>query len=330
MIRPNQRGAFVRSRRLFPLIALGLAALALTSCSGTSAPTASSSSSASSSTSAGTAAATDVCEQPAAEGDISKSVTVSGDDLTAAPTIAIGDAAVPTAIERTVALAGTGDKLADGDYVSYAVTMFDATGKQTSDQGHDGTALTEQLTTTTGIGQIFGCANVGSRIVIAAPQQDGSAGYWVFDVLGATPGAQWCTVSDKPGKLPEVAFDTDGKPTITIPAGAAAPTEVELSVLTEGDGEVVGEGDSVTVDYTGVKWSDGTVFDSSWDRGEPATFSTTGVVTGFKRALEGQKVGSTVLVAMPPKCGYAGTGNELADETLVFVVKIESSTPTAG
>jgi len=319
----------VRSRRLFPLIALGLAALALTSCAGVSTPDASSSATASSSTSAG-AAATDVCEQPAAEGDISKSITVTGDDLAAAPAISIGDAAVPTEIQRTVAVDGSGDKLADGDYVNYAVTMFDATGKQTSDQGHDGTGLNEQLTSTTGIGQIFGCATVGSRIVIAAPQQDGSAGYWVFDVLGATPGAQWCTVSDEPGKLPEVAFDTAGKPTITIPAGAAAPAEVELSVLTEGDGAVVGEGDNVTVDYTGVKWSDGTVFDSSWDRGEPATFATTGVVTGFKRALEGQKVGSTVLVAMPPKCGYAGTGNELANETLVFVVKIESSTPAAG
>ena len=319
----------MRSRRLFPLIALGLAALALTSCAGVSTPDASSSATASSSTSAG-AAATDVCEQPAAEGDISKSITVTGDDLAAAPAISIGDAAVPTEIQRTVAVDGSGDKLADGDYVNYAVTMFDATGKQTSDQGHDGTGLNEQLTSTTGIGQIFGCATVGSRIVIAAPQQDGSAGYWVFDVLGATPGAQWCTVSDEPGKLPEVAFDTAGKPTITIPAGAAAPAEVELSVLTEGDGAVVGEGDNVTVDYTGVKWSDGTVFDSSWDRGEPATFATTGVVTGFKRALEGQKVGSTVLVAMPPKCGYAGTGNELANETLVFVVKIESSTPAAG
>ena len=319
----------MRSRRLFPLIALGLAALALTSCAGVSTPDASSSATASSSTSAG-AAATDVCEQPAAEGDISKSITVTGDDLAAAPAISIGDAAVPTEIQRTVAVDGSGDKLADGDYVNYAVTMFDATGKQTSDQGHDGTGLNEQLTSTTGIGQIFGCATVGSRIVIAAPQQDGSAGYWVFDVLGATPGAQWCTVSDEPGKLPEVAFDTAGKPTITIPAGTAAPAEVELSVLTEGDGAVVGEGDNVTVDYTGVKWSDGTVFDSSWDRGEPATFATTGVVTGFKRALEGQKVGSTVLVAMPPKCGYAGTGNELANETLVFVVKIESSTPAAG
>jgi len=319
----------VRSRRLFPLIALGLAALALTSCAGVSTPDASSSATASSSTSAG-AAATDVCEQPAAEGDISKSITVTGDDLAAAPAISIGDAAVPTEIQRTVAVDGSGDKLADGDYVNYAVTMFDATGKQTSDQGHDGTGLNEQLTSTTGIGQIFGCATVGSRIVIASPQQDGSAGYWVFDVLGATPGAQWCTVSDEPGKLPEVAFDTAGKPTITIPAGTAAPAEVELSVLTEGDGAVVGEGDNVTVDYTGVKWSDGTVFDSSWDRGEPATFATTGVVTGFKRALEGQKVGSTVLVAMPPKCGYAGTGNELANETLVFVVKIESSTPAAG
>ena len=60
-------------------------------------------------------------------------------------------------------------------------------------------------------------------------------------------------------------------------------------------------------------------------RGEPATFATTGVVAGFKSALEGQTVGSTVVVAMPPVCGYGEAGSsqhELAGETLVFVVDI--------
>ena len=63
-------------------------------------------------------------------------------------------------------------------------------------------------------------------------------------------------------------------------------------------------GDTVLVHYTGVKWSDGTVFDSSWERGAPASFATTGVVEGFKQALEGQTVGSQVLVVIPPEFGY--------------------------
>ncbi|NKF33004.1 hypothetical protein HER21_42010, partial [Pseudomonas sp. BGM005] len=92
------------------------------------------------------------------------------------------------------------------------------------------------------------------------------------------------------------------------------------------DGPVVASGDLVTVQYRGVKWSDGSEFDSSWSRdAAPAQFPTTGVVTGFKAALEGQKVGSQVIVTMPPRDGY-GEGeineNDLVGESLVFVVDI--------
>ena len=77
--------------------------------------------------------------------------------------------------------------------------------------------------------------------------------------------------------------------------------------------------------YTGVKWSDGSVFDSSWENGAPASFQTTGVVDGFRQALEGQTVGSQVLVVIPPALGY-GEGeindDDLVGETLVFVVDI--------
>jgi len=79
------------------------------------------------------------------------------------------------------------------------------------------------------------------------------------------------------------------------------------------------------VQYTGVKWSDGTVFDSSWEAGAPTSFQTTGVVDGFRQALEGQTVGSQVVVVIPPAFGY-GEGEindaDLKGETLVFVVDI--------
>jgi peptidylprolyl isomerase len=130
--------------------------------------------------------------------------------------------------------------------------------------------------------------------------------------------------------MPEVKLDDSGSPTITIPDGDA-PAETQVALLKEGDGPVVASGDLVTVQYRGVKWSDGTEFDSSWSReAEPAQFQTTGVVTGFKTALEGQKVGSQVVVVMPPKDGY-GEGEindtDLKGETLVFVVDILGTTP---
>ena len=97
-------------------------------------------------------------------------------------------------------------------------------------------------------------------------------------------------------------------------------------MLKKGDGETVADGASVTVHYTGVIWATGETFDSSWTRGEPATFSTSGVVEGFSAALVGQTVGSQVLAVIPPAQGYGDTPPESsgigATDTLVFVIDI--------
>jgi peptidylprolyl isomerase len=97
-------------------------------------------------------------------------------------------------------------------------------------------------------------------------------------------------------------------------------------VLTEGDGAVVGDGDSVTVDYLGMSWDTGEVFDESFSK-SPATFATTGVVPGFGAALVGQKVGSTVLVTIPPIYAYGTDPNaaQLGGQTLVFLIDIKDS-----
>jgi FKBP-type peptidyl-prolyl cis-trans isomerase len=105
------------------------------------------------------------------------------------------------------------------------------------------------------------------------------------------------------------------------------PTELVLKVLKEGDGDTVQAGDSVTVDYQGTNWDTGKIFDQSYGK-SPATFSTDQVVQGFGAALVGQKVGSQVVVSMPPKYGYGEAGNPDAGikgtDSLLFVVDIKS------
>ena len=75
----------------------------------------------------------------------------------------------------------------------------------------------------------------------------------------------------------------------------------------------------------GVDGRDGRVFDSSYDRGTPVEFELSAVVPGFQKAIAGQKVGSTVAVAMAPADGYPDgqprAGIEPGD-SLVFVIKI--------
>jgi peptidylprolyl isomerase len=101
--------------------------------------------------------------------------------------------------------------------------------------------------------------------------------------------------------------------------------ETQVHTLTPGDGPVVAPTARVTVCYMGVDGRDGHVFDSSYERGAPVDFPLDGVVPGFQKAIAGQKVGSTVAVAMVSADGYPQgqprAGIEPGD-SLIFAIKI--------
>jgi FKBP-type peptidyl-prolyl cis-trans isomerase len=126
--------------------------------------------------------------------------------------------------------------------------------------------------------------------------------------------------------LPTVELADDGAPTITVP-DTDPPTELVAQPLIEGDGPEVAGGQSITVHYTGVLWDTGEVFDSSWEKGSPATFDigTGAVIPGWDEGLVGQTVGSQVLLVVPPDKGYpegSPDGSIKAGDTIVFVVDI--------
>ena len=82
--------------------------------------------------------------------------------------------------------------------------------------------------------------------------------------------------------------------------------------------------DTVKVHYHGTL-IDGTVFDSSVDRGEPATFPLAGIIKGWQEALPMMKVGDKWRIVLPPELGYgeAGAGSMIGpNETLVFEVEL--------
>jgi FKBP-type peptidyl-prolyl cis-trans isomerase len=127
---------------------------------------------------------------------------------------------------------------------------------------------------------------------------------------------------------------------VTGPTDTAAPridvqapfsvTETQVHTLKAGDGPVVADTATVFVCYMGVNGRDGTVFDSTYEQGAPVDFPLDGVVPGFQKAIAGQKVGSTVAVAMVPSDGYPegqpSAGIQPGD-TLIFAIKIlEAST----
>jgi peptidylprolyl isomerase len=128
---------------------------------------------------------------------------------------------------------------------------------------------------------------------------------------------------------PKVTFDAKGKPTVKLP-DTKPPAQLLLKVLRKGDGAVVKAGDSVTVDYQGTSWNSKKIFDQSYGK-QPATFTTDGVVEGFGAALVGQKVGTRLIVSIPPKYAYGekGAGQELSGQTLVFVIEIKKTEAAA-
>ena len=104
------------------------------------------------------------------------------------------------------------------------------------------------------------------------------------------------------------------------------PTGLQYEVLTQGEGAKPGAGDSVTVHYTG-KLIDGTVFDSSEERGEPATFGVTQVIPGWVEALQMMNEGSKWRLYIPSELAYGpnGAGGVIGpNQTLIFDVTLIS------
>jgi FKBP-type peptidyl-prolyl cis-trans isomerase len=105
-------------------------------------------------------------------------------------------------------------------------------------------------------------------------------------------------------------------------------TETQVHTLHAGDGPVVSSTAKVSVCYMGVNGRNGSVFDSSYERGAPVDFPLTGVVPGFQKAIAGQKVGSTVGVAMTSADGYPDgqpSAGIRPGDSLVFAIKILSA-----
>lgn len=104
------------------------------------------------------------------------------------------------------------------------------------------------------------------------------------------------------------------------------PSGLQYKVITEGTGPKPTATDTVVCNYRGTLIN-GTEFDSSYKRGEPATFPVGGVIKGWTEALEMMPVGSKWQLFIPPDLAYGerGAGAEIGpDSTLIFEVELIS------
>ena len=149
---------------------------------------------------------------------------------------------------------------------------------------------------------------------------------------GEEPASDAGTVAEPPpstdSEAPAAAAPTDlnSKPAVEIP-DAPPPSELEVEDIVEGDGEAVGPGDELQVQYIGVSYGTGEEFDSSWERGEPFAFQLGAgmVIPGWDEGLEGMMVGGRRRLTIPPDLAYGPQGSPPAigpNETLVFVIDL--------
>jgi peptidylprolyl isomerase len=113
---------------------------------------------------------------------------------------------------------------------------------------------------------------------------------------------------------------------MTFPS-SAPPSHLVKEVLHPGTGALVTKGSVIVVNYTGQIWQ-GAVFDSSFSRHQAAAFTIGdgSVIPGWDKTLVGARVGSRLLLVLPPNDGYGKTGNAAAGitgtDTLTFVVDL--------
>jgi peptidylprolyl isomerase len=275
-------------------------------------------------------------------GDASKSVKIQG-DFRATPTVTFPTPLKATELERSVVITGDGTEAKAGSTVDVALAAYSGTtGKElTAAAGFDGqaaqTITVDDKQYVPGLVRAVECLKVGSRVVLTgtAKQAFGNADIsqlgltdkdtvvLVADLVDVLPTrADGTPVAPQDG-FPTVKLSKTGEPSITIPK-TDPPTETKIAVLKQGDGETVAASDTVTIQYKGVLWRNGEMFDATWTRGAPYSGAVSGFVQGFTKALVGQKVGSQILVVIPPADGYgtAGSGEIKGTDTMVFVIDI--------
>ena len=301
------------------------------------------------------------CVPAFSSGAASESITASG-AIGTKPKVHIPTPTKASKVENSVVHEGTGLILGKGDiaeissvlYVGATAKVIGATSqtaaysKSTAVQVPVGDTSTVLPLTVT---KALMCARVGSRIVtvLTAAQVYGSAAtaqgqglngsdtmVLVTDIGAGFRGRATGILQPLQSGFPSVVTSGDGTPGLTLDL-QEPPKTLQWELVRGGSGAKVKAGQKVLLQVQGVEWTNPaptTTFDSTWTDHTPRFYTLTPLAAnasgqfldkGSVKALVGQRVGSQVLVVVPPKAGYpsgkAPTGYP-SNATLIFVYDI--------
>lgn len=152
----------------------------------------------------------------------------------------------------------------------------------------------------------------------------------VEDTVVADSVAADDTATDDAATDDTVAPTTNPDKPTDIAVPGEAPTELVVTVLSEGDGPESVAGDTVIVDYIGVRSLDGVEFDNSYDRGTPFAVAPVGsaqVIQGWNDGLIGVQAGSQIQLDIPSDLAYGEVARDETireNEPLTFVIDVRS------
>lgn len=176
-----------------------------------------------------------------------------------------------------------------------------------------------------GIALVAGCSSAGSDSATGSDPASGSAESSAQSSGDGSGQEESGGGDDAAAALPSISGEYGQAPEFDF-GQSQAPEGLQVEVLSEGDGPAVQQGVPVLADYAGVVWGQTEPFDSSFSRGAPALFSLQNVVEGWSKGIPEHKVGSRLLISIPPDMGYGSEGNSQAgiggEDTIVFVVDI--------
>lgn len=165
-------------------------------------------------------------------------------------------------------------------------------------------------------------AGVADMFAGNAPQLDQATAGKVVEAFQQKKAKEIAAEMNAKQELAKAYMDANAKKdgVITLESG------LQYKIINEGDGATPTDKDKVIAHYTGTLL-DGTKFDSSYDRGEPATFPVTGVIKGWQEALQLMKEGAKWEIVVPGNLGYgprgAGQGSPIGpNETLLFEIEL--------
>ncbi|MFD9304869.1 FKBP-type peptidyl-prolyl cis-trans isomerase [Streptomyces sp. NPDC060048] len=262
------------------------------------------------------------------------------------PTLSQGKGTPPKELKVVTISEGDGPALKKGDVaqVNYLGQVWD--GKEPFDQSF---GKGKPFDVTVGAGQVIKGwdqglegKKVGSRLELVIPPdlgygEQGSGEkikpnatlVFVVDIVKGTSIPASATGKEVPQddkNLPKVGTNTDGKEvSVAVPKDVTPPAKLVSNYVLESDGAAVKDSDNVVVKFNGKTWKDDKTFESTYATDQSVTWPMSQLsVKGLKEGLTGKKVGSRVLLVIPPDMGFGDKdqGTIPANSTLVFSLDI--------